>query len=204
MPTNPDSGLGAALTGLVASIAVLSGGAFLVLRQITRRSLRQMDRDNHRLAALLAASSSLSTAEHGRDAAVTAVRSALAIAEARAAFVLVPGESGRPPGLLVSAGADAEKLHEAHGEAIDEVAELVLREGRPALAGESDGISRLRRRPAAGRTGAARRAGGDPDRGGSRFRRRAGGRALDARRVSPRCRCATPSCTSRSATSSRT
>ena len=141
LPMNPDGWLGTALTGLVASIAVLSGAAFLVLRQITRRSLRQMDRDNHRLAALLAASGSLATVEHGRDAAVTAVRAALAIAEARAAFVLVPGESGRPPGLLVSAGADAEKLHEAHSEAIDEVAELVLREGRPALAGESDGIS---------------------------------------------------------------
>jgi putative nucleotidyltransferase with HDIG domain len=141
LPFENEPGLGGGLTALVASIAVLSGGAFLVLRQITRSSLLRMDRDNHRLAALLAASSSLSTAEHGRDAAVTAVRSALTIAEARAAFVLVPGESGRPPGLLVAAGADAEKLHEMHAEAIDEVAELVLREGRPTLAGQSDGLS---------------------------------------------------------------
>ncbi len=129
------------LPALVASIAMLSGGAFLILRQITRKTLLRMDRDNLRLAALLAVSSDLSSAEHGRDAAVTAVRSALAIAEARAAFVLAPGESGRPPGLLVSAGADAEKLHETHGEAIDEVAELVLREGRPTLAGAGEGLS---------------------------------------------------------------
>jgi len=76
LPTQSDgdTGFGLGLSVLVASIAVLSGGAFLVLRQITRRSLRQMDRDNHRLAALLAASSSLSKAEHGRDAAVSAVR----------------------------------------------------------------------------------------------------------------------------------
>jgi putative nucleotidyltransferase with HDIG domain len=141
LPAQTESGLGVGLPVLVASIAVLSGGAFLILRQITRRTLLRMDRDNHRLAAMLAASSSLSSAEHGRDAAVTAVRAALAIAEARAAFVLAPGERGRPPGLLVSAGADAEKLHETHGEAIEEVAELVLREGRPTLAGQADGLS---------------------------------------------------------------
>ena len=141
MPSAGEAGLGAGLPMLVASIAVLSGGAFLVLRQITRKTVLQMDRDNSRLAAMLAASSSLSSAEHGRDAAVTAVRAALAIADARAAFVLAPGEAGRPPGLLVSAGADAEKLHESHGEAIDEVAELVLREARPTLAGAADGLS---------------------------------------------------------------
>jgi HD-GYP domain-containing protein (c-di-GMP phosphodiesterase class II) len=141
IPANPDDGLGVGLTALVASIALLSGSAFLILRQITRRSLRRMDRDNHRLAALLAVSSSLSTAEHGRDAAVTAVQSALAISDARAAYMFAPGESGGAPGLLVSAGADAEKLHETHAEAIDEVAELVLREGRPTLAGTSGGIS---------------------------------------------------------------
>ena len=141
LPTDPDAGLGGGLTALVASIALLSGSAFLILRQITRRSLRQMDRDNHRLAALLSVSSSLSKAEHGRDAAVAAVRSALAISEARAAYVLAPGEKGGAPGLLVSAGADAERLHETHSAAIGEVAELVLRDGRPALAGASAGIS---------------------------------------------------------------
>jgi len=141
LPSNPDGGLGTGLTALVASIALLSGSAFLILRQITRRSLRQMDRDNHRLAALLAVSSSLSRAEHGRDAAVTAVRSALAISEARAAYLLTPGERGGPPGLLVSAGTDAEKLHEAIASTIGEVAELVLRDGRPALAGAGAGVS---------------------------------------------------------------
>jgi putative nucleotidyltransferase with HDIG domain len=141
LPSQPDGGLGTGLTALVASIALLSGSSFLILRQITRRSLRQMDRDNHRLAALLAVSSSLATAEHGRDAAVTAVRSALTIAEARAAYVLAPGDGGGAPGLLVSAGTDAEKLHETHAESIGEVAELVLRDGRPALAGASGGLS---------------------------------------------------------------
>ena len=100
-----------------------------------------MDRDNHRLAALLAVSSSLSATEHGRDAAVTAVRSALAIAEARAAYVLTPGDRGGAPALLVSAGDDAEKLHETHGAAIGEAAELVLRGGRPVLAGAGAGLS---------------------------------------------------------------
>ena len=69
------------------------------------------------------------------------MRAGLAVADARAAFVLAPGPNGQPPGLLVSAGPDAEKLHETHADAIDEVAELVLREGRPTLAGASEGLS---------------------------------------------------------------
>jgi putative nucleotidyltransferase with HDIG domain len=141
LPGESDGGLGGYLTAMVASIALLSGSAFLILRQITRRSLRRMDRDNHRLAALLAASSNLSKAEHGRDAALTAVRSALAISEARAAFVLSPGEKGAAPALLVSAGADAEKLHETLRGSFDEVADLVMRDGRPALAGASAGVT---------------------------------------------------------------
>jgi GAF domain-containing protein len=100
-----------------------------------------MDRDNHRLAALLAVSSSLSGTDHGRDAAVTAVRAALAISEARAAFLLTPGERGGPPALLVSAGEEAEKLHATHAAAIREASELVLKNGRPALAGAGGGLS---------------------------------------------------------------
>jgi putative nucleotidyltransferase with HDIG domain len=141
LPGQPDGSLGTSLTALVASIALLSGASFVILRRITRRSLRQMDRDNHRLAALLAVSDSLSRAEHGRDAAVTAVRSALAIAEARAAYVLAPGGGSGAPGLLVSAGADAEKLHEEQAAGIAEIAELVLREGRTALSGPRGGLS---------------------------------------------------------------
>jgi len=141
LPSDSDGGLAPHLTALVASIALLSGSAFLVLRQITRRSLRKMDQDNHRLAALLAVSGSLSKAEHGRDAALTAVRSALAISEARAAFVLAPGEKGGAPGLLVSAGPGAENLHESLAGELGEVAELVMRDGRPALTGAGKGIS---------------------------------------------------------------
>jgi putative nucleotidyltransferase with HDIG domain len=141
LPTNPDSRLGVGLTALVASIALLSGSAFLILRRITRRSLRQMDRDNHRLAALLSVSGSLATTDHGRDAALTAVRAALSISEARAAFVLTPGERSSPPALLVSAGEDAEKLLATHAEPIHEAAELVLKQGRPVLAGAGSGLS---------------------------------------------------------------
>jgi putative nucleotidyltransferase with HDIG domain len=90
---------------------------------------------------LLAVSSSLSTTDHGRDAAVTAARSALAISEARAAYVLTPTERGGAPALLVSAGEDAEKLHQTHGKAIGEAAELVLGGGRPVLAGAGAGLS---------------------------------------------------------------
>jgi putative nucleotidyltransferase with HDIG domain len=100
-----------------------------------------MDRDNHRLASLLAVSSTLGTTDHGRDAAVTAVRSALAISEARAAFILMPGEAGGAPALHVSAGEDAEKLYATHANPIREAAELVLKGGRPLLAGADAGLS---------------------------------------------------------------
>jgi putative nucleotidyltransferase with HDIG domain len=141
LPVHPDKGLAPGLTVLVASIAVLSGSSFLILRRITRRSLRQMDRDNHRLSTLLSVSSALSSSDHGSDVATTGVRSALAIAEARAAFVLAPGENGGAPGLLVAAGEEAHKLHDTHEAAIHEVAELVLREGRPVLAGVRDALT---------------------------------------------------------------
>ena len=153
LPSNPDSRIGVGLTALVASIALLSGSAFLILRRITRRSLRQMDRDNHRLAALLSVSSKLSTTDHGRDAAVTAVQSALAISEARAAFVLTPGERGGPPALLVSAGEDAEKLHATHAAPINEAVVLVLKQGWPVLAGAGSGLSACAAVPLPGDSG---------------------------------------------------
>ena len=67
------------LIGLVVSLAALSLGSFLVLRQTTRASLDHMDADNHRLESLLRVSGALASAEHGHEAAkiVDIVRGAL-------------------------------------------------------------------------------------------------------------------------------
>ena len=45
----------AALIGAVISIGVLSLGAFITLRQVTRRTIRRIDEDNARLEVLLSA-----------------------------------------------------------------------------------------------------------------------------------------------------
>jgi HD-GYP domain-containing protein (c-di-GMP phosphodiesterase class II) len=126
------------LIGAVVSIALLSLGAFLTLRTTARRSLAQIDRHNQRLSALLRVSGSLSGAEHGEVAAIAAASCAVELTGARAAFVLTRSQSGQPPSLLESAGADAAKLHERHADAIAQLARLVASEGRPALRGPRD------------------------------------------------------------------
>jgi putative nucleotidyltransferase with HDIG domain len=132
---DPDTGLPLELTALVASIAVLTGSAFLLLRNVTHRTLRQMKRDNERLAELLEVSGRLAKVEHGRDAAVVAANSAIALSGAPVAYVLMAAADAGAPSPLVAMGKDADKLREAHAAVIDELTELVVREGRPALAG---------------------------------------------------------------------
>jgi putative nucleotidyltransferase with HDIG domain len=126
------------LIGALFSIAVLSLASFLTLRISTRRSLAVMDRDNERLASLLRVSGQLSRAEHGGTAALAAAASALELTDARAAWVVVPGEAGQPAHPLESAGADAAKLFEALREPLAELANLVLAEGRPAALGPAE------------------------------------------------------------------
>lgn len=129
-----------ALIGLVLSVAALSLGSFFVLRRTALRSLRRMDRDNARLGALLGASTSLAGAQDGHDAAALAATSALELTGADVAFVLMrdggagPGSAGEPV-LLESAGEQAAELYASQGKALTELANLVLREGRPALLG---------------------------------------------------------------------
>jgi putative nucleotidyltransferase with HDIG domain len=131
-----DDGLStAALLGSLASITVLSLASFLVLRQSTRRSLRQMDADNQRLTSLFDASGSLGRAGDAHEALAAAARGALELADASAAFVMMRKESAGPPHVEGSAGDDPLKLYSAHEEALQEVARLVLSEGSPVVRG---------------------------------------------------------------------
>ena len=123
------------LFGAVGSIAVLSLASFLTLRATTRRSLATMDRDNQRLGSLLQVSGSLARAEHAGMAALSACVCAVEMVGARAAWVILRGEPGQPPHVLGSAGRDAEKLQQALRERLDELANLVMSEGRPGVQG---------------------------------------------------------------------
>jgi len=134
-PTVSDTYITLGLVGLVTSIAVLSLGSFLALRRTTRHSIDRIDSDNRRLSALLGISKSLAMVQHGNEAAETAARTALALAGARASFVLTRGKPGEAPVRIASAGEDAEKLEQRLVEPLVKLANLVMSEGRPALCG---------------------------------------------------------------------
>ncbi len=138
LPTLEDARASYGLLALVASIAVLSLGSFLVLRLHARRSLLRMDRDNRRLSGLLDVSSRLASAQHLNDATRTAAKSAVRLAEARAACVVLRGEGEEAkPVLVEAAGTHAAKLFRSLDAPIMALAELVISEGRPALRGPS-------------------------------------------------------------------
>src|SRR5262245_20104092 len=121
------------LVGTVLSIAVLSLASFLALRATTQRSLAELDHHNQRLASLLKVAGSLSRAEHAGITALSASSCAVELTTAAAAWVIQRGEPGQPPHVLDSAGQDAAKLHEALRERLEELANLVMSEGRPGV-----------------------------------------------------------------------
>ncbi len=137
-PTLSDRLATTGLIGLVASLAVLSLGSFLVLRRSTRRALERMDLDNARLAGLLGASSSLGSAQHESEAANTAVRCALEVSGAPCALLMLRSVRGGPVTLLRAAGDGAEKLFASHEERLVQVAELAVEGERPVLRGPDD------------------------------------------------------------------
>jgi putative nucleotidyltransferase with HDIG domain len=134
-PVVSDRYVSLGLIGLLTSIAVLSLGSFLALRRTTRHSIDRIDGDNRRLSALLGISKSLATVEYGNFAAETAARTALALAGARASFVLTRGEAGAAPARIASAGEDVAKLEQRLVEPLVNLANLVMSEGRPAVRG---------------------------------------------------------------------
>jgi len=133
LPTLRDQLAVVGLVGTVASIAVLSLASFLALRATTQRSLAELDGHNQRLASLLKVAGSLSRAEHAGMTALSASVCAIDLGAAQAAWVIQRGEPGQPPHLLDSAGEDAAKLHEALRERLEELANLVMSEGRPGV-----------------------------------------------------------------------
>ena len=139
------------MMGLVGSIAILSFLSFLVLRKTTRSTLEGIDRDNRRLAALLGASTNLTASEHASDIAATAVACAVELTGAQAAYLLIRGMDPEAPAeLFESAGTGTEKLFQAIGGRVSELAELAMSSGRPAIKNGNNGRGSIVVLPLAG------------------------------------------------------
>ena len=126
------------LVGLVFSIGSLSLGSFFVLRRTTHQTLDRMNRDNRRLGSLLKAAGAFPNAQHGAEAAATAVRCALELTDADAVYAFVRADRSKPPNLLESLGKGSEKLLQRFAAPVAEMVNLVMKEGRPALRGPGD------------------------------------------------------------------
>ncbi len=143
LPNIGESRIIVGIIALVVSIAVLSLSSFLALRQSTRKSQRQMEADNARLQSLLEASSSLSSAADDCDAAAATARGAFSLTGEGGAFVLIRGGSEPSLQLVHLTGDEPEKLFENFEEPLRELADLVLREGRPAIRGVAEEAEKL-------------------------------------------------------------
>jgi len=122
----------ALIAGLVAT-AVLTFGAFLVLRGLIHAALARMRRDNERLAGLLEWSNALGDAEHVSDVLASATARAREIEEADAGYAFLKGDGDGLPALAHSTGPEAERLYTAHAGAIEEIVHCSVESGRPAM-----------------------------------------------------------------------
>jgi putative nucleotidyltransferase with HDIG domain len=120
-----------ALVGLLLAVGLLSLASFFALRRLLHSALRRMDSDNFRLGRILAASRELSGAIDARAVADTASGCALALTDARAAYVLL--QPGRDKGMLVceSAGEGAARLYQSNQERIGELVETSVESNAP-------------------------------------------------------------------------
>ena len=127
-----------ALVALSFSIAMLSLGAFLLLRRSMAQSVARMAKDNHNLQVILEAARGLSLAPHRADAAEMIAICARTLTSAEAAFVLVPEKTaqGSVLSIIGEAGEDAGGAYDKHRSALEEAARLTIESGRPVLRGE--------------------------------------------------------------------
>lgn len=113
------------LLGLTAGVAVLSLASFFALRRLSMSAVARMDADNQRLAAILKASRSLAAAPHTHAAAEAAASCSQALTAARAVFVLLRSEEGKPVTLCEAVGEGAQALYASHEEEITELVEQI-------------------------------------------------------------------------------
>jgi putative nucleotidyltransferase with HDIG domain len=130
LPALRDAAWEAALIGAALSIAALSGGAFVLLRRVTRQAVARMAADNQRLAALLATSEQLARAAHAVEVASRTAACAIEVTGAEAAWWIAAGEAGEPKVEAAAGdGARLERLRPALAQALAPA----LESGRPSL-----------------------------------------------------------------------
>ena len=117
--------------GLIVFTALLSLGSFLMLRNRTQRSLRQIETDNRRLSALLRVASELAAIEHVNEASETTVRSAGALADSRTAYLFL--DDAAPGELSLAATFHDDKQHKALESELLSLARLALESERPVV-----------------------------------------------------------------------
>ena len=141
LPTIEDDYVAYGILGVAVSMGTLSLCSFFVLRHTTRQSLQRMDDDNLRLGQLLKVSRSLSFAPHGGEVRSAAVRCALDMTGACAAFVLTRDKSDQALAVRESAGEQAEQLFESHEATIVEMAEVALADTLPVVGRAGEGAA---------------------------------------------------------------
>jgi HD-GYP domain-containing protein (c-di-GMP phosphodiesterase class II) len=135
VPAIPDEMLAKGLLAGLASVAVLTLGSFLLIRRTAQQSLQRMDSDNARLQGLLDASAKLASAKHAHDVASATASLALTITGSAAGFVWMRGDKEGHVSLLSSANGG--QPSEAVRAELDRLAEVVVREAKPAVSGAS-------------------------------------------------------------------
>lgn len=95
---------------IFVGLGVLSLASFLALRRTTHQALERLDRDNRRLATLLAASRALHGAAHDQEAIQRGVDAAVALAGGGWAYYLDAAGPGAEPQPRGRAGGGAEAL----------------------------------------------------------------------------------------------
>lgn len=121
------------LLAFIASIAVLSLAAFLVLRRTARQALARVEADRQRLAGLVKSSRSLASAAHRSDVLRLAAEHAASVTGARAAYCIRrrgDGEQTR----VHAVGLLGDEIFDTHRGDLDKAAEKTLSSLRPAVA----------------------------------------------------------------------
>ena len=131
LPSMSSDGSGTAgLIGVLVGVGALSLASFFALRKLVVGAVSRMDADNLRLETILGASREFSAAIHTHAVADTAASCALALTEARAAYVLLQSAKDKPLLVCESAGDNPAPLYQSNQEILSEILE-------GALAGES-------------------------------------------------------------------
>jgi hypothetical protein len=135
LPQLPEGAPSVAAGGALLALGCLSLASFLALRRAARTALARLDADNRRLETLLEAFQTLADARFADDVLRNGARCAAAVCGASVAFAFASDaekEDGAPR-LVATAGDGAIELYREARARLEEVVAPVLTQGLPAL-----------------------------------------------------------------------